>query len=62
MSGVEDEAEFSALRGEGAQQGDGVGSAGDTDGDAQAGGELGGVDGQGGAHLWMIAPRGLGSG
>ena len=62
MGGVEDEAEFPAALGEGAQEGDGVGAAGDADGEAQAGRHgavSSGEDGLGGGgHGKMIRPGG----
>jgi hypothetical protein len=44
MRDVEDEAQFPALLMENAKEGYGVRSAGDADGEAQAGGEVGGVE------------------
>lgn len=61
VRGVKHEAEFPALfpipLGECTQEGDGVGSAGERDGEAQAGAEERRVDGERGAHERMIIVR-----
>ena len=64
MGGMQHQSELAAAAGEGAQQGYGIGSAGEADSDAEAGAEERGVNGELGAHQrmiarWANAPRGI---